>query len=576
MKGETNMKKNISLLLSAAFMITNVSAAEITKVTKEIETATATIEASGFDSGEQVSIRLLYPNITSVSDGKQTNTIAWLGEAIASTDGTVNIVLGMPNSTNGEIVDFNLEMIQEDGTKVPKMLKWIDSTGLAEVMLDIKQSATATEAFTLIKNTAESIDMSFLAPWDRFDPLTQKPKVEASIYAIRNDFTTFDDVMSAVNYHILQEELSSSVSKEDMLNTIETYKNIIDSTLFDDTYNNMKDNVEYDNVETEYETRLFNLRNKLDGSKEAFKYTFQEAVLAAHIAVLDRSAPLVPILNNFVDLLKYGASSDDIASIDKYVAANDDKKLEICGSILNLRATDIPSIRSVIAEAFSVPTSRPTPGGSNVGSNGGSSGGKVTSKIEIDIPKQTPSAETSPFSDVKTTHYAFEGIKYLKDNGIIHGYVENGIALFKPDNEMTREEFVKTIVSAFGYEINDLETDFVDVDENAWYAPFVISATNNGIVYGVGENRFGVGEKITREQMCTIIYRVAMIKNIDLYGNNTTIFADDEEISDYAKEAVTALKKAGIISGDTHGHFNPNENATRANVARVLYGILSK
>lgn len=566
------MKKIVPLLLTAVIMTTHVSAAEITKITKDIGGASATIEASGFNSGEQISIRLLYPNISSVTDGQQTNTIAWMGEAIAASDGTVTVEVGMPESTNGQIVDFNLEMIPENGTKVPKVFKWIDSDGLIVTVSNIQQSTTASEAFTLIENTADSLDMSFLAPWEGFDELTQKTKIKNAIYESRNDFTVFDDVMSALNYRILQEELCSSANKENLLNTIETYKSLLDNTLFDDIYNNMDEA-----VRPEYETGLYSLRNKLDGSEDAFKYTFQEAVLAAHIAVLDRSAPLIPVLDNYIDLIKRGASSNEITAIDKYVSADDDKKLEICGKILDPRTPDVPGIRSAIVNAFSVPTPTPTPsGGSYGGSSGGSSGEKVTSKIEIDIPKQTPSSEISPFSDVKTTHYAYEGIKYLKDNGIIHGYVENDTALFKPDNDMTREEFVKTIISAFGYAGNDLESEFIDVDTNAWYAPYVISATNNGIVYGVGENRFGIGEKITREQMCTIIYRVAMSKNIDLSGSITMVFADDSEISDYAKEAVAALKQAGIIAGDTNGQFNPKANATRANVAQVLYGILSK
>ena len=51
-------------------------------------------------------------------------------------------------------------------------------------------------------------------------------------------------------------------------------------------------------------------------------------------------------------------------------------------------------------------------------------------------------------------------------------------------------------------------------------------------------------------------------------------FADDEQISDYAKEAVEALAAAGIISGSENGEFMPKKNATRAETAKILDGFL--
>ena len=53
------------------------------------------------------------------------------------------------------------------------------------------------------------------------------------------------------------------------------------------------------------------------------------------------------------------------------------------------------------------------------------------------------------------------------------------------------------------------------------------------------------------------------------------LFADDDEISDYAKKAVYALRAAGVVSGITDDEFAPKENATRAQAAKIIYSILT-
>ena len=119
------------------------------------------------------------------------------------------------------------------------------------------------------------------------------------------------------------------------------------------------------------------------------------------------------------------------------------------------------------------------------------------------------------------------------------------------------------------------ENQFTDVDSNAWYAPFVLKAQTAGIVKGLGDVTFCVGQNVTRQDMCVMIYNAAKAKGYALESENTTKkFADDDRIADYAKEAVYALREAGVVNGMTGEEFAPFGTATRAQAAKIIYYIL--
>ena len=71
-----------------------------------------------------------------------------------------------------------------------------------------------------------------------------------------------------------------------------------------------------------------------------------------------------------------------------------------------------------------------------------------------------------------------------------------------------------------------------------------------------------------------MLYNLLKSNNVQLIKAQTEAFADDEQISDYAKEAVYALAGAGIINGVGDNHFQPQGNATRAQSAKVIFGAM--
>ncbi len=174
------------------------------------------------------------------------------------------------------------------------------------------------------------------------------------------------------------------------------------------------------------------------------------------------------------------------------------------------------------------------------------------------------------FSDVAGFSWAQDAIMSLYSQGIISGY---GDGSFAPQNNIKREEFVTIAVSAFYKDAESQGCDFADVAEDAWYYKNIAIASNQGIISGIGGGLFGVGENITRQDMAVILYRIAW----DRLSKPETpaLFADDSYIADYAKEAVYALKAAGVINGVSATEFAPRKNATRAETAVMVYRFIN-
>lgn len=217
----------------------------------------------------------------------------------------------------------------------------------------------------------------------------------------------------------------------------------------------------------------------------------------------------------------------------------------------------------------------------NGGSNGSSSSGGSSKKSGSNISFQAPSVsddssktepnETSDFSDVTESHWAYKDIIKMYQKGIISGYEDKS---FKPDENVTRAEFVKMVTSAF--EITPKSGDemiFSDVSADEWYWPYLYAGYANNIISGSDGGRFMPDAYITREEMASILYRTLKLKSVVLPAGNASVFADDAYISDYAHEAVSSLSEAKIINGYENGEFRPEFNASRAESSVMINRI---
>ena len=205
---------------------------------------------------------------------------------------------------------------------------------------------------------------------------------------------------------------------------------------------------------------------------------------------------------------------------------------------------------------------------------GGSGGGTTTSnKPEMpDVPEtpETPEA-TNRFVDLGAHAWAADAINALAEEGIIKGTSET---TFSPGNNITRADFAILLVRAFGLSSDNTE-NFSDVLDTDYFARELAIARNTGIVGGIGDNKYAPKNFITRQDMMVIVYRA--IKESDAFVGRadpgTPDYPDFASVSDYAKEAVSALIGAGLVNGK-NGKIAPTDYTTRAEVAVLLRRIL--
>ncbi len=215
---------------------------------------------------------------------------------------------------------------------------------------------------------------------------------------------------------------------------------------------------------------------------------------------------------------------------------------------------------------------------------GGSGGGKVTTSVDTDVIigpdieenvyAKDDAASTEKidgiYNDVKPTDWYYNAVITLTQKGIVSG---DGTGKFNPSDNVTREQFVKMILEATDTEITDSEHSFADVTKGAWYEDYVATAVEKGIVKGLSDKEFGVGTSITRQDMAVLIERVLTYKEFEIEKSDVESFADVDEVSDYAKDAVASMKAIGLIQG-YNNNYNPKDNLTRAEAATVINSLL--
>ena len=213
----------------------------------------------------------------------------------------------------------------------------------------------------------------------------------------------------------------------------------------------------------------------------------------------------------------------------------------------------------------------PSSGGSS--SNGSGKGSSAYSEgVKQPVLEPVGNETVTYFDDLGGFEWAKTAIEYLAEKKIVNGVADKA---FEPNANVTREQFAKMLTEALGFKAEKNDISFSDVDENSWAYPFVCAAYENGIINGIDENSFGTGMNISREDMAVMAYR-AMIKSGYEFAEDSELkFVDSNNIKDYAKDGVAAMSDAKIINGYTDGSFLPDNIATRAEAAQIIYNIIT-
>ena len=177
-------------------------------------------------------------------------------------------------------------------------------------------------------------------------------------------------------------------------------------------------------------------------------------------------------------------------------------------------------------------------------------------------------APTEPFLDVNESDWFYDAVAYAYENGIMDGVGGNR---FAPNSATTRAQLVTILYRLEGQPAVSGDLPFTDVEAGTWYTNAVVWAAQNGIVNGVGDDTFAPGNDLTREQLVTILYRYAETKGYDVSASaDLAGYPDGEEIQAYAREAMAWAVAENIIQGMEDDTLKPAGNASRAQIATIL------
>lgn len=235
---------------------------------------------------------------------------------------------------------------------------------------------------------------------------------------------------------------------------------------------------------------------------------------------------------------------------------------------------DYSALKSAIDNIKSSNSGSPSSsGGNRGGGSGGSIGGTKTYPTVVpDTDNKDIELNYYVFDDLDSVEWAREPICKLAEMGVLRG---KEYRLFYPNDNITREEFVKMLTVAYKLNIENKTAKFTDVNADDWFMPYVAAALENGIVNGVSDDVFGTGQNITRQDLAVMAYNAALKNGVEFNTEGVQKFSDDDKISDYAKTAVYALKSQGIVNGIDGKNFAPQDTATRAEAAKILYALIS-
>lgn len=178
------------------------------------------------------------------------------------------------------------------------------------------------------------------------------------------------------------------------------------------------------------------------------------------------------------------------------------------------------------------------------------------------------------FDDVSMDNWFYDAVKYATEKGIMSGI---STTRFEPESEITRAMFV-TMLYRLEKEPSTSRVNFKDVPKGSWYEEAVSWASRKNIANGVTDNTFAPDDKITREQLMTILYRYAKYKNKNVSTDEYSIkcYLDNNDVSSYAVTPLNWAVGNELISGTSKYYLEPFGVANRAQAAVILQRFCEK
>lgn len=223
----------------------------------------------------------------------------------------------------------------------------------------------------------------------------------------------------------------------------------------------------------------------------------------------------------------------------------------------NTGSTPGSNTDSTSGSTTTVTTESPT----TSGTTGNSGTGTMTTPTTPVVPVPT-------FSDI-FNHWATDAITQAASIGFVTGYADG---TFRPDQMVSRAEFVTMLAKALALTDTGKSVDFKDSKQIPVYAQtFVSQAVQVGILSGYEDHQFRPNQQISRAEMAVMLSRAM---GIEVNEAAKLTFLDASKTPKWAVPSIAAITEAGLVHGVGGNRFAPNQSATRAEAATWIISLL--
>ena len=545
------LSKIITVPISLAVALTGISAFAKTSQTGDFEiTSSGSISAK---NGEEITIDVYYPDKTytdllNADIGDYTKILLRRDQTTVGERGKYEFKFKVGNIPTGEYtVRISKTNAKTADDVVVEKLVYSNPNDYKTAVEALNKAASVIELKNIIDTYSMALGIDLSNETDSDAVLT------IMLNSVKAEKLKSDDVKSVQNCFNLSKlvaELNSS--KTENINSKITLLDLSKCGL--DGYYTKS----YVNEDVQKNLTIRVSGKNFDSIPKLYKSLCEQFVLA----VVEKSGS-----NSAIKEVIDGFSEEIGASVSGFSERN---LSELSGQNYN----DYSALKSAIDNIKSSNSGSPSSsGGNRGGGSGGSIGGTKTYPTVVpDTDNKDIELNYYVFDDLEGVEWAREPICKLAEMGVLRG---KEYRLFYPNDNIMREEFVKMLTVAYKLNIENKTAKFTDVNADDWFMPYVAAALENGIVNGVSDDMFGTGQNITRQDLAVMAYNAALKNGVEFNTEGVQKFSDDDKISDYAKTAVYALKSQDIVNGIDGKNFAPQDTATRAEAAKILYALIS-
>ncbi len=193
--------------------------------------------------------------------------------------------------------------------------------------------------------------------------------------------------------------------------------------------------------------------------------------------------------------------------------------------------------------------------------------GIPTENVDLDYWFDSGTTDALPFTDVALDRWSYQDVLKAYELGLVKGITAT---TFVPHGTASRGQVATMLYRMSGSPAVSGSSSFTDLNMN-YYRDAIAWAEQNQVIKGMGAGRFAPNDNVTREQLVTMLYRLA---GQPAASGSCSSFTDAEDVSNFAKTAMCWAVEKGLMKG-SGGKLNPKANATREQVAAILIRYLS-